>query len=178
MKRTQKIKKSNKKNTMKSGFSLIETLIALAVFSIAAVMLSGTFASFLKRYTITKNEQVGAESAQYAMNLMAKTIRSSVIKTAFVSGNEILMFDNSAGKCVIYGYANGTLSVGTSNLADIAACTATPPLPNSPLTKAGEISDISFYGTPTAGAVIGKILILAKLPAGNAAQIQTVVSLR
>lgn len=69
------------------GFSLAETLIAIFIFSLAVTMLSGSFSSFLKNYSDAKQLQKNMESAQYGMNLFAKTMRTSKIVSYWLDGN-------------------------------------------------------------------------------------------
>lgn len=177
----------NKKNIKKKkGFSLVETLIALLVFSFIIVMLMGSFSSLLKNYANVKKTQRGMESAQYVINLMAKTIRSSVINPTFPSTaqSQIIMFDNSRSLCVVYKYEAGVLQVASGGAGtDITTCVASQPTSFTPLTASNELSGFSFSGVPTditdpANPVFGKISIMADVYGGNASKMQTTVSLR
>lgn len=100
------------KNKNKKGFSLPETMVAILIFSIAMTMVSGSFAGFLRNYVSEKRQQKAIEDAQYALNLMEKTIRTSVLSTSNpamlkfnTSDNKMIkLFDNSQSKCLAYLY--------------------------------------------------------------------------
>lgn len=170
---------SVKKN---SGFSLIESLVAIFIFSLVAAMLAGSFSGFFKTYVSARKAQKNMESGQYVMNLMTKTIRSSTIDPAFVSeGSQLMMFDNSKSECVIYNYdVDGRLKVATSLGDGIDSCVATSSTSFFPLTNAGEISGVTFAGIPSSedGTTVGKLLIKINSSSDNASQMQTTVSLR
>lgn len=167
--------------TKKSGFTLIESMIAIFIFSLAAAMLSGAFSGFFKTYVDAKKTQRNTESSQFAMNVMAKTIRGSIVSTNFVdnsSVDNILVFDNSRSTCVVYKYIGGVLKSASSNGTDIASCVATPPNSFFDLTGAGEITSLSFYGKKSTSGLPGKVTISMGVDGGVAAQMQTSVSLR
>ncbi|HAR99642.1 MAG: hypothetical protein US57_C0010G0009 [Candidatus Moranbacteria bacterium GW2011_GWC2_37_73] len=178
----------NKNIKKKKGFSLVETLIALLVFSFIIVMLMGSFSSLLKNYANVKKTQRGMESAQYVINMMAKTIRSSVFPsapTSYAGVNQITMFDNSRSLCVTYKYdTDGLLKVFTAAGTVITDCDTNPSAASfTSLTAPNELSSFSFSGVPTditdpMNPVFGKISITADAYGGNAAKMQTTVSLR
>jgi len=169
-----------KKQAAKSGFTLIETLVAIMIFAIVSVLIVGMFAGFLKNYVAAKEIQRSAESAQYVMNIMTKTIRGSIIASSFPSQSQVMVFDISRSMCVIYKYEAGVLKIATAAGANIAACSVSPPAIFSPMTKAGEILGVSFVGVKSADAThLGKILISARVNNGaDILSIQTAVSLR
>lgn len=133
MKQKTKIKSNSKATGCKKGFSLIETLISILVFSLAMTIIAQTFGSFIKSYVSEKKSQIDVENAQYALNLIEKTIRTSTIQTANASGvldfngadgKMIKMFDNSQSKCVAYRFNANKIEkltkAGTDN--DISTC--------------------------------------------------------
>ncbi|EKE19312.1 MAG: hypothetical protein ACD_9C00051G0002 [uncultured bacterium] len=184
------MKIENKKKNIflknKSGFSLVEALVAVFIFALTITMLTSSFSNFLKTFANAKKIQKSTESAQYAMNLMAKTIRSSMIDPIFVSGgNQIKLFDYSSSKCVIYKYETGTLKIATAgdngaSIVDISNCNLAdaPALANFyEITKAGEISSTFFVGQPSInGSRVGKVSIVSSVLNGDA--IQITISLR
>ena len=184
MKKNQKMKKNQ--IAIRKGFTLIETFISVAIFALAATMFLGSFSSFLKNSVAAKKAQRNAESAQYAMNLMAKTIRTSTLNPAFsnTSAIQLKMYDNSQGSCVFYIYGSGVLALRTAagnNIADCMAGATTYSAP-LPLTAAGEISAVTFSGTNTSGSTLGKVTIVADITSANTLipnyKMQTSVSLR
>jgi prepilin-type N-terminal cleavage/methylation domain-containing protein len=164
----------------KSGFTLIETLVAILLFALVSVMVMGMFSGFLKNYTAAKKVQRSAESAQYVMNLMAKTIRGSVIANDFAAQSSVMVFDISRSMCVMYKYEAGTLKVATNLSASMDGCQTSPPTVFSPMTKVGEIEGVSFVGVKSIDAAhLGKILISSRVNnGGDIISIQTAVSLR
>ena len=166
---------------------MVESLVAVFIFSFVAVMLTGSFSGFLKRYATAKKAQRSAESAHYVMNLMVKTIRNSTLPSlpiSFTNQSQIRMFDNSSGSCVYYRYQgigiNGRLQTATVAGADIASCPVISPTPYSDLTVVGEFVNFRFSGVPSeAGTSVGKVVLRADVAgSGDASQIQTAVSLR
>lgn len=181
----------------------MEALIAIAVFSVVMVSIVGIFSNFLKNSVATKKAQRNAESAQYVLNLMAKTIRTSTlpisatptIPAPFYDLTQLTMFDNSHNQCVIFKYdsADGKLKMATDSTApSIDKCNPTdaPGLNTfSDLTKPGEISNVLFTGTPTTApdlaattptaSIIGRVSMAINIPGNEASsKIQTTVSLR
>ena len=107
-----------KKQITKQGFSLVEVIISVFIFSLAMVLLTGSFASFFKNYANQKKLQKNFENAQYVTNLMAKTIRTShVFLPTFVtpgipfslSSRTLNIYDYSQGKCISYKLLNDAL---------------------------------------------------------------------
>lgn len=164
------------------GFSLVESLVAIFIFSLISVMLGGAFSGFLKNYIKAKSAQRNSESAQYVMNLMAKNIRNGTVDSSFSSGGStIKIFDNSTAKCVWYSYNAGkiqTYAVGGGTIVDIASCPAAAGT-FTDMTKTGEIEALNFRGMPSVTAAkVGKIMISATVQGGDASRIQTTISLR
>lgn len=115
------------------GFSLVETLIAVLIFSLAAVIITQTFGSLIKSYVTAKKSQSSAENAQYALNLMEKTIRTSTIKTANSTGildfsgadtSMLKLFDNSQSRCMAYRFSSNKIEKLTKPTTDkdISSC--------------------------------------------------------
>ena len=184
MKKNKKQKKFQM--SFQKGFTLLETFISVAIFALAATMFLGSFSGFLKNSIVTKKAQRNAESAQYSMNLMAKSIRSSVLAdsgSTLFSANSIMMYDASQRFCVQYSYDTGTgiLSAATATGADYAACAGATFSTQSPLTALGEISNVTFDYVGTSGSTLGFVMILVEIPgptATNPYKFQTTVALR
>jgi prepilin-type N-terminal cleavage/methylation domain-containing protein len=188
--------KKNKKT--KKGFSLVETLVAVAIFSLAAVMFAGSFASFLKNSIAAKEAQRNAESAQYVINLMAKTIRTSAVaaptptagSTTVFTKLRVLDFSQTdpTKNCIEYDYVVGSgatiayASSPTNSLDECKNATMTTP---AGLTEAGNISGGGLYFSYTASnppaAPYGMITIvdsIANNDPNNPNRVQTTTSLR
>lgn len=187
MKQKSKIKKQqeSKKACLpaRRGFSLIETLIAIFVFSLAMAMVVGAFSSFYKTYVNSKKIQRDVESAQYAMNLMAKTLRTSSVvavnASPMTAATTFDFYDYSQSSCIRYTYdpVGKILRSGTqTGVASPAACNY-PSI--SPTTFTGSIVNPSVIATPTAGAVLGKVTVSLSVQSGiSLLPIQMSVSLR
>lgn len=171
------------------GFTLLEIIVALFVFSIAMVAVTAIFASFISANRTTKNTQKALEDAEQAMNIMTKEIRTSSV--AFTSGSPvttlgILEYSDPAGpQCIGYRF-NGT---NIQYTAPVAVASGLPTdCTQAVLTAAGAtyanlintpITGGSFIVTPSAPQTVGKVTILMSVTAGTIqTPIQGTVSLR
>lgn len=163
----------------RAGFSLLEMLVAIFVFSIAIAAASTSFVSFFNAQKKSKLIQQNMEDARYGMELMAKVIRmGSVVGPSGVT-DAMYIFNNSQGTCLSYRF-NGKLETSSAlpaNLIDPDCATATYPA-YSTMTNA--ITSGQFEVTPSAlGTEMGKVVISAVAGSGsNAVTMQTAVSLR
>lgn len=108
MKKIKKIKSKRAK-----GFSLIETLVSVFIFSLMMTLLAGSFSGFLREFMARKKEQKVLENAQYTLSLIEKTIRTSTVFAASGTGvidfnggdsKKIKLFDYSQSKCLAYKF--------------------------------------------------------------------------
>ncbi len=188
-KKIKKIKKTYLQK--KSGFTLVETLIAMLLFTLVVVMISGVFMTFLKNYATTRNIQRSTESAQFAMNLMAKTIRTSQVSPqtdpAAAGQSFIQLYDFSQGQCLVYLYNNvsNNIQVRYSNTASpvsIANCDFNSLKPAQDITSPAVNVAGFFTIIPSVSSTLGVVRIV--LSANKAGQttppllMQTSVSLR
>jgi len=164
----------------KRGFTLLEVIVALFVFSVAMVAVTGIFVSFFKANTQTKTTQKALEDANQAINIMTKMIRTSSVS---LSGNVLKFYeysdDGTPDKCRAFRFDAGTSRIqyaAPASASDAATCFGLTPggyanIIDTPVTG-------SFFVTPSAGPpapVVGKVTIL--MTAGGK-QIQSSVSLR
>lgn len=108
------------KFSVRNGFTLTEVLVALFVFSGMLVAVSGVFGGFVKNYRAVKEIQKNLENAQFAMNYLAKTLRTSTmlapgslpatVGTAIASSSDIVTYDNSQDKCFLFEFAGNNLT--------------------------------------------------------------------
>lgn len=181
----------------KKGFSFLEVIVAVFIFSLIMTVVAGTFANFTASYRNTRAIQKDLENAQYAINLIAKVIRTSnVIKCdggscSTANYTSISIFDNSQDKCIVYRINNHELqassaSPGTSGDGNTCAFSES----YSAITT-GYIETGKFYVVPSAaGSVSGRITISFSIcqpdsssascstSLDDKARIQTSVSLR
>jgi len=173
---------------MRRGFSLIETLVAVFVFSLVVTLISGALSSFLKNYADVKKSQRYLEDAQYAMNILAKTLRSS----SLVGGNtttfplDVFDYSQATSNCIRYSYdgTNKKIQVKAFTAADLASCT-TAALTANAATPTDFINNVAQAPAISAIAslppVFGKITLALKIQAtgdGSSVPIQMSVSLR
>lgn len=108
----------------KKGFSIIEMIISIFIFSIVIVMLTGAFSGFLKKYTDQKKVQKNIENIQYAMNIMSKTIRTSSIDESNPTSFPLRIYDFSQGECIEYNYSSHKITTKSFVATDMDQCTA------------------------------------------------------
>lgn len=94
-------------NSSKSkGFTLIEMVIALAVFSLVISILGSVSVSLIKvqrKAFVLQNTQ---EAARYILESMSKEIRTSRINSEEGSGLTVLNITNSEGETLDYQFNN------------------------------------------------------------------------
>lgn len=182
-----KIKLKQKRQTVFSsserGFSLVEVMVSVFIFSMIVSMISGTFSAFLKNYSEAKRNASNIENAQFAMNLMAKTVRTSNVKD-FVSDQKYLeLYDYAQGKCIKYAYLSGDkkIQVSESVKPDPASCDFSN-MSNSQDVTGDFIENVNFYVTPSGASTYGKVTMAISLKETSqrtsSLRIQTTVSLR
>jgi len=183
------MKKIQSKNKYK-GFSLIEMIIAIFIFSLVMTTVTTIFVRVASARKKAKSIQRDLDDARFAMEQMAKIFRTSTIIGTPTATN-IAVFDNSQGSCVQYqksatnklqyrtgaGVKNGTTGVVescnfSSAYADISG---------------GNVSSLNFdtIKTDNIAKKVGKITIAMKIcynnncgVDGDEVMVQTTVSLR
>jgi prepilin-type N-terminal cleavage/methylation domain-containing protein len=107
------IKEVKKKNFPSSrGFTLIELVVSIGIFIIITGASSAAFAAIFGAYKGAKNLNANLENAQFAMNLISKTLRTSTILSPTSDDSDIDMiqvFDFSQNKCFEYSFTGGNL---------------------------------------------------------------------
>ena len=192
----------------KQGFSLVELMVAIFVFSVIMTAVVGVFARTASSFKRAKDIQKNLEDAQYAMNLMAKTIRtSSIVKCdedICVSSGEtyasIRIMDYSQDKCIGYKIDSASKKLQSSISNDIY--TTEPARIKNAIDwcndlgagdfsafsdmASGYIASGNFYVIPSASGTAGRVTISMEICATadcagtekDKARIQTTVSLR
>ena len=103
----------------KKGFSLVEILVAVGVFSIIIIAVVYVFGRSSLSFKSSRYIQRDLESAQFALNLMAKSLRtSSVISPTGMnqSNTTIRIFDYSQSRCIQYQFLNNALQTRSAAL--------------------------------------------------------------
>lgn len=179
-----KQKNQTKKNKFKKGSTLVESLVAVFVFALASVMIAGSFASFYKNYQNTRNVQRGAESAQYALNQMAKTLKTSKVTTTAVFPLRAYDYSRSTGNCIGYDFSDNKIVMDSSSpitAGDPTTCSFGNAANFSDLTL-NDVSAAFVDATASTPAIRGKVTISLMIKeAGSTSApvpVQMTVSLR
>jgi len=188
-------KKTN--NAKKNGFTLIEVLVSIFIFSLLMVVTFDFFSSSVFGYRNSKAIQKDLENAQYAMNIMTKTLRTSSIIKYGSNGYWIRSYDYSrkTGKCILYQFnsTSNKLESGSSDVADSDKTLCESASITTKEMTASYINNFEFIVVPSSATtdpkVVGRVTISAEVCATNncagtaygekdAARIQSTVSLR
>ena len=166
--------------------------MAMFIFTVMMTAISGVFVSFIKANRHAKAVQQDLEDAEYAMNIIAKTLRTSSIFDNPINSNNkniIEVYDYSQGKCFGYSFSNGNLrvrSVAPATADDPSTCSndlagATyQNLTNSGNVLVSESGFVRKVKTDPATSTVGSVSILITVSdAGSTdkAAVQTTVSL-
>lgn len=176
----------------KKGFTFVEVIVATSIFVVIMMAVTTVFSSALKSYKSGKAIQKDLEGAQQAMNIIAKTLRTSSVESSCspvpCTLNSFNIYDYSQDKCLVYQFdsssntlKSGSASPGTSGVKSTCVFSG---ITLSDMTT-GTVTG-NFYVTPSSETLAGKVTIAAKVcPAtgctGNPrdeAKIQSTVSLR
>ena len=93
----------------RKGFTLLEVIVALGVFSIVMAAVAEVSTRAMSTYTVARGTQRDVEKLQEAMNVMAKVLRTSTIAD---SGSDFLkIYSYSQNNCVEYLLTGGAIEV-------------------------------------------------------------------
>lgn len=201
MANTKKIKmqtlkiKIKGKNKIK-GFSLLEMIIAVAIFSLVVVAVMSAYVSIFKAGKNAKIVQKNIENVRGAMDIMAKTIRSGEADNAssgLTQNVYVFVYDfgsDNNGKCVKFSLdavpgniqQSQTAASGNRSMAPYTNCSTVNPAsyvnPINLVNGSGFTVIGKFYVTPVSDTVASKVTILANVQSGtDSANLQTSVSL-
>lgn len=179
---------NTKKN--KKGFMLMDLLIAIFIMGVIMAGVSLIFSNIIGSYRYLKWSQRDIEEAQYVMNLMSKTLRTSSILAIDNDVSDgvtsINAYDYSQNKCIRYEFdSNANLNKikhgGIEGEKD--TCLDVPPVMNE--VSFSYVSNMSMDAVRTESGKLGKIRIAITIcPSGGCAsgkdstRIQSTVSLR
>jgi len=118
-----------------SGFTLVELLAAITIFSLVMTAVFGIFINAIKDQRIILAKQAVDDNALYAMESITKELRMAV-SIATPGGNaSSIAFGNSAGDSIAYSLSNGQIMRNDTTLA-----TGNQPVSSSEIT----ISSLNF----------------------------------
>lgn len=183
-----------KQASTQSGFTLFEVMISIFMFSVIMVAASNIFAQSVQSYRYARASQQTMEDMQFAMNRVAKSLRTSSVQSVGTGGQNIVIYDYSreGGACIRYTFTTGSAILEEVNLlsyedTDAISCSFGGGTTSATITKkpvAGQFSaTASEYKDPhdsgDTGAV-GRVtmVIVGEDSVGAAMHLQTSVSLR
>jgi len=94
----------------KKGFTLVEIIIAVSIFSMVMISLAGIFSSSIKGYRIAKATQKDLEDAQFIINQMVKILRTSSVDFGSTS-SELKIYDYSLSRCYRYRFEGNKIQI-------------------------------------------------------------------
>lgn len=167
----------------KNGFSLVEVVVAMAAFTIIIMGTIQIMAQGSKNYRTTKNLQTNLEASQFALNLMAKELRSSSIIAS--TATSVQFYDYSQNRCISYGVSGGLLRRGSREFSDpdpnISRQDCVAGGAGAPSVVATDITGVFFQVDPSTSSPphVGRVTVGFTVGTGSAAStVQTTVSLR
>ncbi|HBI17469.1 MAG: hypothetical protein UR60_C0038G0006 [Candidatus Moranbacteria bacterium GW2011_GWF2_34_56] len=184
-------KLNNKKPKVfnRQGFTLAEVIVSIGIFTIIMAGSAGAFANAFKSYKGAKNINENLKNAQYAMNLMSKTFRTSSIK--YSTSTVVVVYDYSqATACIRYVFTGTTLTKASSSAPESNCSNSPSPafsaaIPMTSGSVTGEFNAISSAGddsgpSSTRVGVITVVMNITNSGGGNSssARIQSTSSLR
>lgn len=174
-------KLKGKKTGREKGFTLIEVIVAMAIFVISSAAISGIFSNIYLSYRKAKTIQADLEKMQFSMNLMAKELRTSSIAST-TADTQVRIYNYSQGKCFTYEFSGTNLQVsektpvGANDADKITAC-ANDSDYGAAVNLARGITTGKFeVVNSVANLVSGKVTVFAEID--GSVKIQTTVSLR
>lgn len=174
-----KIRKNKRHD--KKGFSLLELIIAIFIFSLVMMVVVSAFLRVADARKRAKGMQQNLENMQYAMELMAKSLRTGSMISAGGTAPNIQFFENSQGKCIEYAFQNNRLQYRVGSGADKASCSFSSAF--SDMTNEFVTANSGFKITPSSSSVLGRVTVVMEICSdascsGDKSSIQTTVSLR
>lgn len=170
----------NEKSVSHKGFSLVELLVAIFIFSLMITVLTAAFSKVIIARKKTKDVQKSLEVARTAVQIMAKDMRNSTDLKPNGNTATITMFSNFQEKCLGYRFYDGRLQssfdVGNSGSETEPNCAS-----SGSNWKDMIPSDVSgsFIVIRSEEGTVGKVTInMAVGKSGSQQYMQTTVSFR
>jgi prepilin-type N-terminal cleavage/methylation domain-containing protein len=173
--------------TTSRGFTLTEVVVSLFVFTIIMTSVAQIFSTAFSGFRVNRAVERDVQNAQYAINIMAKELRTGSVVSASGNRQFVQFFDHSQGKCFRYRINAGVLQVASADSTGV----------NSGATRCDTMNLVAFTslstGTVTGSfrvtpstvvdgppAEVGRVTIILHIAddATHVANIQTTISLR
>ncbi len=171
------------------GFSLIEVLVSIFIFAIIMTATANIFGHTVKSYRYARASQAALEDAQFAMNRIAKSLRTSSVQSVGPGGQSIIIYDysRSGGACVRYRITGNAITEEVKqlnyNTDDILNCNSSAFTGVAPATltthdvQGAFVATASDYDQKHAGRV-SMVFVVKDVHNGAPVYLQTTVSLR
>ncbi len=111
-------KKTKTKKRILKGFSLLEMLVSIMIFSLVTLVSVAAFSSVVKTQRKVRNIQKKVESVGLTVELISKVIRMSSQVKSYSNGVEIRMYNDSQSKCISYRFFKGNLQESEKFVTD------------------------------------------------------------
>ena len=98
------------------GFTLVELIVAVSVFSLLSIVMGGIYLSFTKSQTRTKASQSLLNDAQYVLETLAKDFKSNEITNC--TPEEITTKEEN-GSVKTFTYSDNKINVNTVNTVSL-----------------------------------------------------------
>ncbi len=172
---------SNKRKIQK-GFSLVEVMVSLFVFSLVMIAASQIFTRAFAGHRYARNLQKDIENAQYLSGILSKELRTSTIvdPNGFTQNTQLVQFyEHSQGLCIQYRISGNALQVAKQSSTGPSACNGAS-LSGFTTVSSGTITG-GFDVTPSSASprTVGRVTLALRIQEGtHSASIQSTVSLR
>lgn len=168
------------------GFTLIEVLVSLFIFAIIMIATSQIFASAFQGYRYTRTVQKDAENAQFALNILAKELRTSTVVSPTAGpfpqrSTSVQFYDHSQQTCFLYRILGGALEMASRTaVPDVASCASASLVTFRTISTGTVIGNFLVTPSSIAPARVGRVTISLDVNEGSThrVRIQTSVSLR
>lgn len=170
------------RQSKKKGFTLVEIVVSLFIFSILMISIAQIFTEAFSGHRYAKNLQRDIENIQYLSGILSKELRTSTIVDPNGSQEgvtSVQFYDYSQGLCIQYRIRGTDLEVAKENAASPVACNGMN-LSNFTVASSGTLSG-SFDVIPSSASprTVGRVTFTLRLQEGaHSAVVQSTVSLR
>jgi prepilin-type N-terminal cleavage/methylation domain-containing protein len=173
--KSKKLKISNNTN----GFSLLEMIIAIFIFSLVIVLAVSTFVNVVSVRKKTKETQQNMENARVAMSTIAKEARNNLIISA--NASRIIIYDDAQKLCLKYAFVSTSLHYYYQTVIDQSGCTIGTVFSGDKIMLAGNVTGKFDVIASVADDLVGHATIMMEVQnpgSTDKAKMQTTVSLR
>jgi prepilin-type N-terminal cleavage/methylation domain-containing protein len=145
----------------KKGFSLLEMLVAVFIFSLVIVVVISVFVNVVNVRKKTKEIQQNMENARVAMGTIAKEVRNNPMISQ--SASFVRMYDDAQKLCLEYAFASSNLYYRYLTVVDQSGCTAATSLTGSVPMLSGNVSGKFEIVPSVADVSVGRATILMEV---------------